>query len=80
MYWEEKKDWDKAIDCYKKGLEADDLVEEFYRRIILCHQRLGRNAEALSAYNRCKKTLTSYGIELSLETEEIRRDLLGGKR
>jgi two-component SAPR family response regulator len=80
MYWEERKEWDKAIDCYKKGLEADDLVEEFYRRIILCHQRLGRNAEALSAYNRCKKILAAYGVELSPETEEIRRDLVGGKR
>lgn len=73
MYWEQNKAWDKAIDCYKKGLEADDLIEEFYRRIIICHQRLGRNAEALSAYNRCKKTLASYGIELSSETKALLR-------
>jgi LuxR family transcriptional regulator, maltose regulon positive regulatory protein len=73
LHWEERKEWDKAIGCYKKGLEADDLIEEFYRRIIICYQRLGRNAEALSAYNRCKKTLTSYGIELSSETKALLR-------
>jgi DNA-binding SARP family transcriptional activator len=71
LHWEERTEWDKAIGCYKKGLEADDLIEELYRRIIICHQRLGRNAEALSAYNRCKKTLTSYGIELSSETRAL---------
>jgi DNA-binding SARP family transcriptional activator len=71
MYWEERKEWDKAIDCYKKGLETDDLVEEFYRRIILCYQRLGRHAEALSVYNRCKKTLSAYGVEPSEEMERM---------
>jgi two-component SAPR family response regulator len=71
LHREERKEWDKAIGYYKKGLEADDLIEELYRRIIICYQQLGRNAEALSAYNRCKKTLTSYGIELSSETKAL---------
>ncbi len=71
LHWEERKAWEKAIDYYKKGLEADDLVEEFYRRIIICHQRLGRSAEALSVYNRCKKTLAAYGVEPSEETERM---------
>jgi two-component SAPR family response regulator len=43
---EETKKWKEAIECYKKGLEVDDLTEEFYQRLMACHQKLGQRAEA----------------------------------
>ncbi len=78
LYWEERKEWKKAIGCYKKGLEADDLVEDFYRRVMICCQRLGHTAEALSTCLRCKKTFQSYGIEPSPDIDATYESLLSG--
>jgi DNA-binding SARP family transcriptional activator len=74
--WEEKKMFVKAIDCYLRGLDIDDLMEEFYRRAILCSIKLGRRAEALSLYHRCEKVLGSHGIKPSQETATIRNLLI----
>lgn len=74
--WEEKKMFLKAIDCYRNGLEIDDLAEEFYRRAILCFLKLDRKAEALSLYRRCEKILGSYGIRPSSDTETIFKSLI----
>ena len=51
--------WERALDLYQRGLEADDLAEEFYRRLMICYDRLGRRAEALAVYLRCQKILTA---------------------
>jgi LuxR family maltose regulon positive regulatory protein len=75
-HWEGRKMFVKALDCYRRGLEIDDLTEEFYRRAIFCFLRLGRRAEALSLYRRCEKVLGSYGIKLSSETEAILKSLI----
>lgn len=66
----------RAIDGYLKGLEVDDLIEEFYVRIMICYQRLGRRAEAVSVYKQCRSTLGSHGIATSPETEAIYRNLV----
>lgn len=76
--WEEEREPAKAIDCYRRGLEIDDLAEELYRRAILCYLKLGRRAEALSLYRRCEKISGSYGIKLSPETETIFKSLISG--
>lgn len=73
---EEAGEVEKAMECYQKGLEADDLAEDFYRRIMRCHLKLGRRAEALSAYRRCSAILLSVlGIVPSPETEALRREI-----
>jgi DNA-binding transcriptional activator of the SARP family len=54
--WEEKGNIEKAVECYKKSLEADNLAEGFYRRLMLCYHKLGRQAEAIEVYERCRKT------------------------
>ena len=35
--WEEGCRWEKALEYYHKGLETDELVEEFYQRLMVCH-------------------------------------------
>jgi class 3 adenylate cyclase/DNA-binding SARP family transcriptional activator/pimeloyl-ACP methyl ester carboxylesterase len=76
-HFEEQHEWEQAIECYQKGLEVDDLVEEFYQHLMACLQKLGRVAEAISVYRRCVKTLSaSLGIEPSSETEAIHKSLL----
>jgi ATP/maltotriose-dependent transcriptional regulator MalT/DNA-binding SARP family transcriptional activator len=69
----------EAIVLLERGLEADSLAEELFRRLIQCHARLGRHAEALAAYQRCERVLRAeLGINPAAETrvlfEAIRRD------
>ena len=73
---EDREHWEEAASCYRKGLEADDLAEELYRRLMVCHIRQGREAEALSVYWRCRKTLSSVlGVNPSAETRAIAASL-----
>jgi DNA-binding SARP family transcriptional activator len=56
------------------------LAEELYRRLMRCHAALGRRAEALAVYERCRKMLaTVLGIEPTPETEILHRALLDNR-
>ncbi len=69
---EDRDQWEEAASCYRKGLEADDLDEELYRRLMACRIRQGREAEALAVYRRCRKTLSSVlGVDPSHETRKL---------
>jgi DNA-binding SARP family transcriptional activator len=74
--FEDRERWDEAAFCYEKGIDEDDLAEEFYRRLMVCHIRRGRESEALSVYRRCRKTLSSVlGVDPSAETQSIAESL-----
>jgi LuxR family maltose regulon positive regulatory protein len=74
--YEEREQWDEAVSCYRKGLETDELAEELYRRLMACHIRQGREAEALSVYRHCRKTLMSVlGVDPSPETRRLAESL-----
>jgi LuxR family maltose regulon positive regulatory protein len=76
-YRENMGQWDQAINCYQKGLEVDDLAEEFYQRLMICYRHLGFRSDAISVYQRCRKTLTAaLGITPSPETRAIYESLL----
>jgi len=63
---------EQAILVYQKGLEVDNLVEEFYRNLMFCHSALGNRASALETYHLCRRTLgTIFGIEPSQETQTL---------
>jgi DNA-binding SARP family transcriptional activator len=69
---EDERDFDHAAVWYERGLEVDDLAEPLYRQLIGCHLALGRKAEALTAYSRCRRTLLSVlGVDPSPETEAL---------
>jgi DNA-binding SARP family transcriptional activator len=75
-FYEDREQWEEAVSCYGKGIEADDLSEELYRRLMVCHIRRGREAEALSVYRRCRRTLSSVlGVNPSAETRAIAASL-----
>lgn len=75
--YEQDGQWDKAVDCYQKGLGVDCLAEEFYQRIMVCCQRLGQQAKAVAVYNTCRSILfASLGINPSDKTEEVYRTVL----
>jgi ATP/maltotriose-dependent transcriptional regulator MalT len=76
---EQAKDWERAVACYQKGLGIDPLVEHFYQRLMLSYQRLGRRAEALSTYRRCRETLTRhFQIPPSSATEALYQQIRAG--
>ncbi len=79
-YYEQAGQWEHVVECYQKALEVDDLQEEFYRRLMLSHHKIGRHFEALAIYNRCRNILSSVlGIEPSPETEAVRKNIRASK-
>jgi DNA-binding SARP family transcriptional activator len=80
LYWKQSDQWEKALNCYQKGLEIDDLAEEFYQGIMTCYHHLDQMAEAISVYSRCKKILSRVlGIKPSAKTEAIYQKILTEK-
>ena len=74
--FEKMDEKEKAVVLYQKALEVDPMMEEFYQRLMLCYQRLGRNAEAVSAYKRCQKNFTSVlRVEPSSQTKAIYKSI-----
>ena len=75
----------------KAGIRRGDILvgvgrdsvrshEEFYRRIMICHHRLGRPSEALAAYQRCRRTLrAALGVAPSPETEAVLKSVKEGR-
>lgn len=71
-YFENMGEWEQAIDCYLRSLEADELAEAFYRRLMLCYREIGRQAEAVDVYNTCKRVFNAeLNIEPSPETRAV---------
>jgi DNA-binding SARP family transcriptional activator len=70
-HWEGCGEWERALACYERCLEADPLAEAFYRYLIIGFQRLERRGEAIEAYNRCRKALATLGVEPSSETRAL---------
>lgn len=69
---EQNGEWEKAAEYYLKGIETDNLAEEFYRRLMLCHRNLGNHAAVAKTYNRCRSLLMAeLGIEPSPETTSV---------
>ena len=56
-YWEAGGDRETAVKCYEKGLEVDELAEEFYEHLMACYKRLGRRAKVEAVYRRCRSVL-----------------------
>ena len=78
---ESTEQWEKAAYYYLRSLDIDDLSEETYQRLMGCLQKLGRHAEALSVYERCKTTLdAAFGLPPSSKTRQIRRSILNERQ
>lgn len=68
-----------AARHYERGLEVDDVAEEFYQGLMQCYSRLGKRAEALSVYERCRRSLVAIlDIEPSLATTRLAQTIKKG--
>ena len=47
----------KAMDCYKKAIQVDPLIEESYQKLMTFYSNKGTYNEALRIYEECKKAL-----------------------
>ncbi len=76
-FWSRDGGWEKARECYRKGLEVDGLAEEFCRGALVCCQNLDLRAEGLALYKSFEKRLKrDLGIEPAAKTRNIRDSLL----
>ena len=68
--------FDDAIELQRRAIELDSLEEEFHRELMRNLQTLGRIAEGIDAYRRCRDMLSiMLSIEPSAETQAIYRSL-----
>lgn len=64
--------WDEALACYRRGIDADELAEEFYQGVMRCHAASGRTAEGIAVYRRLRQTLSVVlGVNPSTQTEQL---------
>jgi len=67
-------DHGQAIKIATRALEIDHLREDFYQRLMRSHLHLGRYADAVLVYRRCRDTLRAeLGVSRSDETESLYR-------
>ncbi|MFZ0468583.1 MAG: BTAD domain-containing putative transcriptional regulator [Thiogranum sp.] len=68
--------WDQAIECYERGIRADDLAEPFYKRLMTCQAQLGYRGQALATYESYRKLLAArFGVEPSEAVQVMARQL-----
>ena len=76
-HYEQAGEWEIAAGYFTQGIETDNLVEEFYRRLMICQRNLGNHAEVVKTYNRCHSLLqTELGIKPSPETTSVYSSIL----
>jgi DNA-binding SARP family transcriptional activator len=67
---------EQAIALYEQGLRLDNLAEDLYRRLMICHRARGDLAEASKVFHRCRQMLAAMlGVTPSAETQAIKNSL-----
>jgi DNA-binding SARP family transcriptional activator len=78
---QETGQWEKAAEYYQKGLDIDDLSEDFYRGLMICYRQLGLHSKAIEVYKRCRKLFSKVmGIEPSAMTKAVYDGLKASER
>ncbi len=70
-YWEEREQWQHAVDCYLNGLSVDEFAEYFYQRLMVCYKELGLNNEARRVYGQYYDLVAEHP-ELRLDEKSVR--------
>ncbi len=69
-----------AVDVFRRGLEADNLAEPFYRGLMRALAANGEQADAINAYRRCRELLSIVlGVKPSGETEQLHQEIVAGR-
>jgi len=66
----------EAARLFQRGIDADPVVNAFHVGLMRCYRRLGRHAEAVSAYRRLRRTLSVVlGVTPPPEAEQLFREI-----
>jgi len=77
----ERSDWEGAVACLEGLLQADATVEPFYQQLMRVQHRLGRSAEVLATYRRCRDVLgATLQLPPSASTEGLLKELGASSR
>ena len=77
---EARKEYEEAVNWYRRSLEVDPLQEDVHRRIMHCYIKAGRRTDALAQYHYCRETLMQeLNIETSPETDRLYRQIAKNK-
>jgi LuxR family maltose regulon positive regulatory protein len=78
-HFESRGEFDRAVECYRRGIETDNLAEEFYQGLMRCYGRQGRKAEGAAVYRQLRQILSVVlGVGPSQATQTLGREILGG--
>jgi LuxR family transcriptional regulator, maltose regulon positive regulatory protein len=70
--YESQRLWQEAARIYQNGIELDDMAEDLYRGLMICHRELGEHTEVLQIYRRCRDLLLrSLGVPPNPKTQAI---------
>jgi DNA-binding SARP family transcriptional activator len=68
----EEADQPEAADWYEQALRVEPRAEDVYRRLMNVYSRLGRSADAVETYRRCRAAVADHlGAKPSPETEAL---------
>jgi len=68
--------YDDALALYQRALELDDVHEGFYQGAMRCCVQLGKSANGIVVYQRCRSTLHKrLHVSPSKDTEQLRQQL-----
>ena len=71
-HWQQAGAPERAIDLLEHAIELDHASEGIYRSLMECYALLGRRAEAVDTYGRCRKMLAAtLRVEPSPETTAL---------
>ncbi|MGC8494959.1 MAG: BTAD domain-containing putative transcriptional regulator [Syntrophobacteraceae bacterium] len=71
----------KSIELYKLLIKADPVFEESYRKLMLLYSNLGRRAEVVRVYEKCRRVLDrEVGVEPDMLTTSIYRRIVENSR
>ncbi|NIO39259.1 MAG: hypothetical protein GTO41_03080 [Burkholderiales bacterium] len=71
-HWQQSGAVERAIELLEHAIEIDCSSESVYRSLMQCYASLGRRAEAVDTYSRCRKMLAAtLRVEPSPETTAL---------
>lgn len=80
-YWQRMGRPQSAADLLERALEAEGASEALYRNLMACYAQLGRNADAMDTFERCRKALQALSrTEPSGDTRALHEDIVQRSR
>ena len=77
---EARREFEGAVDWYRRALEIDDLREDVHRHIMRCYFEAGRRSDALAQYHRCREAVKrELDIEPSAQTKRLYERIIGNR-